>query len=365
MSAWVLFYHRVFPDTPASDVTVAEFEWQMDFLARRCDVVSLEEVAAHARGERRLARPSVAITFDDGWFDNFVYAYPVLKRRGLRATVFVATGQVAPGEGIRPTLEDCWQGRADPRELQRPLGVQEGFDRADGGDRGEFLTWAELRVMQASGVFAVESHGVGHPSGFRGDEVLGFGDGRPRWPLRSALGDPRPGVPVYRVGSALGGPVFQPDPGLADHLAGVAAGRGGERFLEGPGAEAVLRGEAARYRAEHPGAGGRWETHGEARRRIAGELRRSREALREELGRDSRHLCWPWGEWGPAGLEAARDAGFEAGYTTTPGVVTVGADPFQLPRVSAGRRRGAFRKRCFVYARPALARWYLGLRRAR
>ncbi|MHB8765503.1 MAG: polysaccharide deacetylase family protein, partial [Deferrisomatales bacterium] len=291
MGAFVLFYHRVFPQGPAPDVDVATFDWQLGHLARHYTVVTLDEVVAHARGALRLPRRSVAITFDDGWFDNFVYAYPILKKHGLKATVFVATGRIGGEARVRPTLEDCWQGRAAPEELQRPLGVQEGFDRAVDGDQSQFLTWEELRVLERSQVFDVQSHGAEHASAFCGDAITGFSDGRPGWAVRSAARDQRPGVPLYPAASALRGPAFRPDPGLNDHLAELVARGGGPVYLARPDAEAVLRGEVGRYRSRHPGAGGNWETEEEATGRILGELEASRRAIRRELGHEARHLC--------------------------------------------------------------------------
>ncbi len=97
--------------------------WWMDFagqMARLEDlgyrVVPLEEaVELLARGEP-LQRPTLAITFDDGFANNLDVAFPELHRRGWPATVFVTTGWL----GRRPFLT--------PRELQglAALGIEVG-----------------------------------------------------------------------------------------------------------------------------------------------------------------------------------------------------------------------------------------------
>jgi len=59
------------------------FESQMRFIKKNYNVVSLQEAL------KDLDRKQVVITFDDGYRNNLVHAYPVLKKLGLKATVYV------------------------------------------------------------------------------------------------------------------------------------------------------------------------------------------------------------------------------------------------------------------------------------
>ncbi|MFH1134713.1 MAG: polysaccharide deacetylase family protein [Pseudomonadota bacterium] len=97
----ILLYHRVLPpdhqdvfSSPHIMVSAPDFEKQMAFLAEHYQVLPLEELAGRlARG--RLPHPRLAaVTFDDGWEDNHRHAYPILKRHGLPATIFLTTGFV-------------------------------------------------------------------------------------------------------------------------------------------------------------------------------------------------------------------------------------------------------------------------------
>ncbi len=95
----VLAYHSVAPD-PApyckSDIRVrpAEFEQQVKYLARHYQVLSLSAVSAILADGGRLPARAVVITFDDGYEDNYLYAYPLLARYGLVATFFVVSDAV-------------------------------------------------------------------------------------------------------------------------------------------------------------------------------------------------------------------------------------------------------------------------------
>jgi len=93
----ILTYHRVNDDHPADRLTVPvqAFRAQMEALvAERRPVVSLRSMLPGLRGTAPIAEGAVALTFDDGYEDNFRHALPVLERLGLPATFFIATGLV-------------------------------------------------------------------------------------------------------------------------------------------------------------------------------------------------------------------------------------------------------------------------------
>ena len=94
----VLTYHRVLEkweptldySQPGMVVTVPTFERQLAFLARHFEIVPLGALAdgpAPPAGRR----PRCAITFDDGWRDNYELAYPILRKQGVPATIFLTT----------------------------------------------------------------------------------------------------------------------------------------------------------------------------------------------------------------------------------------------------------------------------------
>jgi len=97
----VLTYHRVLPDNLCADylfpslaVPESMFRGQMATLARRCNVVTLDEGLLAIQSGKVADRPMVAITFDDGYSDNIRLAAPVMDALGLRATFFVVAGLI-------------------------------------------------------------------------------------------------------------------------------------------------------------------------------------------------------------------------------------------------------------------------------
>ncbi len=117
----VLTWHRV--DRPAVrpwlypgliSATPERFARQVEWLARRFRVLSVDDVLA-ARRRRRLPRRALLLTFDDGYADFAEHAWPILRAAGLPATLFVATD----GAGSAP-LPFWWD------RLHAALGTQDG-----------------------------------------------------------------------------------------------------------------------------------------------------------------------------------------------------------------------------------------------
>lgn len=91
----ILMYHSVDKTSDKENrlvVTPENFKRQMEFLKRnRYNVISLNEVVDLLNSKKRIPRKTACITFDDGYENNYKYAYPVLKKLGLPATMFVMT----------------------------------------------------------------------------------------------------------------------------------------------------------------------------------------------------------------------------------------------------------------------------------
>lgn len=91
----ILRYHSV-SDFRRHEVNVKikSFRKQMEFLRRYCSVISLQEALKILKEKKRLPRRAVAVTFDDGYEDNYTNTYPVLKELKFPATVFLTAGYI-------------------------------------------------------------------------------------------------------------------------------------------------------------------------------------------------------------------------------------------------------------------------------
>jgi peptidoglycan/xylan/chitin deacetylase (PgdA/CDA1 family) len=95
-NAVVLMYHRIAePESDVWGITVspARFEDHLMVLKKTGKVVPLEQLA-DAVNAKSLPKNRIAITFDDGYLDNFKAAKPLLEKYGIPATFFIASGNV-------------------------------------------------------------------------------------------------------------------------------------------------------------------------------------------------------------------------------------------------------------------------------
>ena len=103
----ILAYHRVMPtdalecypfDQELISATPDQFDSQMRYVREHLHPISLKDVIAQIEHGTPLPPNSVAVTFDDGFADTYRYAFPVLRRYHIPATIFVSTGYVESGE---------------------------------------------------------------------------------------------------------------------------------------------------------------------------------------------------------------------------------------------------------------------------
>jgi peptidoglycan/xylan/chitin deacetylase (PgdA/CDA1 family) len=97
--AIVLRYHSVRPDdgpeplyvSPSISLPVSLFERQIEYLARNYHPVPLSALVDAIRTGQPLLPLSVAITFDDGYLDNYQCALPILAKYRVPATIFLVS----------------------------------------------------------------------------------------------------------------------------------------------------------------------------------------------------------------------------------------------------------------------------------
>ena len=97
----ILCYHRFGPRATKLNVTPQAFEQQMEFLARNgYTVISLERLQRFLAGKEAVPAKSVVVTIDDGYRSTYEIAWPVLKKFGFPATVFLYTDFVGASDAM-------------------------------------------------------------------------------------------------------------------------------------------------------------------------------------------------------------------------------------------------------------------------
>lgn len=134
----ILAYHSIDTSGSVISTTPEKFRSQMQYLAKDSfNVISLGEVTKCICEKRPFPPRSVAITFDDGYKNVYDVAYPLLKKFGFKATVFLVAGYCG--------RSNQWKGQ--------PKGIP----------TLDLLDWDEIIEMANDGM-EFGAHTMSHPS---------------------------------------------------------------------------------------------------------------------------------------------------------------------------------------------------------
>ena len=108
----ILIFHRVLPEPDPifpDELDARHFDQMMGWINSWFNVMPLDAAVNAIKG-RNLPARALAITFDDGYADNRTVALPILKRHGLSATFFIATGYLDGGRMWNDTVTEAIRG---------------------------------------------------------------------------------------------------------------------------------------------------------------------------------------------------------------------------------------------------------------
>lgn len=100
----ILLYHHISEETNGSAITPGQFEEEIRLLWEQgYEAVTFDQMIAYVKEGKALPEKPVCITFDDGYRSNYEYAYPILKKYGMKATIFVIGVSVGSTEHYKET----------------------------------------------------------------------------------------------------------------------------------------------------------------------------------------------------------------------------------------------------------------------
>lgn len=200
-SLWIATYHRVLPpddprsgsEEPGMVVEPETLRLHFETFRDNFQVVKLSDWIEAAQLGKPLPRSALAITFDDGWVDNYEYAFPLLQEYALPATLFLVTDMIESNERFWPNRVsdivaqhgtdffcshfpllgkaewaakrhmEAWQviaalKRVTDVEIETALAEFEARHAIVPQRGNGLLNWAHVHEMQASGLMEMGSH---------------------------------------------------------------------------------------------------------------------------------------------------------------------------------------------------------------
>ncbi|MDQ2668413.1 MAG: polysaccharide deacetylase family protein [Gemmatimonadota bacterium] len=173
------------------------FRAQLKYLETNYECLGIEDAVVRLR-EGGFSRPTVAITFDDGYRNNLSVALPILRELGIPATVYVATGIIGTTQQLWTTELEYALRQSGERELRLPENIpgipvrlrssnaasaalisalktvprairvavldslRGQLERPSIPSAFEFMTWNDVTALDQTGLVRVGAHTVHH-----------------------------------------------------------------------------------------------------------------------------------------------------------------------------------------------------------
>lgn len=239
----------------------------------------------------------IVMTFDDGYLDNLTVAYPILKKYGLKATIFVNPEFVSLTSGIR---------------------IKRDYPDLSAKDKDElgFLNWDEIKFLDSTEYIDIQSHSMTHSFYFCENVVNDIYEGKREQYWMSWIAQPEKktfwmvedqrdfvpyGTPMFKEYRALGLRRYFPDPVLNEKVVKLY----NKAHLNRD--ELIQR--ANELLKKYPGC---FESDEEMEERFRYELCESKRILEGKLNKKVDFLCWPGGGYNDVSLRIAEEAGYLA-----------------------------------------------------
>ena len=280
--------------------------------SRNYNPVFWHETYDYLRGKITLPNNSIMLTFDDGYLDNWVFVFPLLKKYGLKATIFINPSFVDYSSKIRKNLDDVWEGTCVYNDLEK-----EGF-----------LSWDEMRAMESSGLIDIQSHSLTHTWYFTSPKIVDFHHHKKYSPYPWLLWNEFPlkkpfyltenlekllpyGYPIFEHQKSLLARQYYPDQNVIGNIINHVNDGGAEDFFDQP----TWKEDLLKYCQSlnlKDNSHGTYESKINYCIRIKTELAESKRLIEVNLGKQVDYLCWPGGGCNNKTISIARDIGYKA-----------------------------------------------------
>jgi hypothetical protein len=315
----VVFFHSVAPEKfnlwtrNYLTLELIYFEAFLEYLKKnKWQTIFLDEYYSIRKSAKNPPKHVCCITFDDGFLDNYIYCYPLLKKYGFKGTIFINPEFIDLKRKIAKTLENVWGNEVNQSEISQ-LG---------------YLSWDEIRLMQKSGVIDIQSHTLTHTMYFVSDELISFHrpDKDCLYPIGNLFPDRKPyyindkeferlipyGTPFFKESSAVIGKRVFINKAFNNAIVKLLSDYKWNQMNAIDRAYEIVSSEYQLWKNKNEIIEN-IETQAEYEKRLYDEIVGSKNIIEDKLGKKIHFLCWPHGD----NTETTHKFALDAGYLAT------------------------------------------------
>ncbi|MDY6172910.1 MAG: polysaccharide deacetylase family protein [Fusobacterium necrophorum] len=295
----IFLYHQIHP---GSKVNPELLEQHLLWLSQKgYHTMTLSEYIGEGAPKK-----TVLLTLDDGYYDNYKYVFPLLKKYNMKATIFLNTLYISEDRKQEEEIQE--NGIANQKAILQY--VETGC-----GESAQYMTWREIREMYESGLVDFQAHSHKHMAVFADNKLQGFFQGTEEDCTDTYLyrGRVKEGYPKFRKRGEYTLPGFQIQeeffPIFEEYY---------HRVLKVIENEKKRREEGQKFIEKHSEYFHK-VTEQEFEIRITEDYLENKRQIEAHLGNEVSCFCWPWGHRSWSGVSILEKLGVRAFVTTKKG----------------------------------------------
>jgi len=258
------------------------FEQHLKFLVSRFSVITLKELWMIRSGYLKPVKNSIIINLDDGYLDNFLWAFPLIKKYGVKVTIFISPDFVDRRKIVRSKKED----------------------------ESGFLSWEEMKIMEASGLVDIQSHTMTHSKYFISEKITDFHNyySDYLYPIGNLYPEQKPyyignksfkelipyGYPFFEESSSVIARKIEINPEFTELCIKLLKNYDFDNYNFSEAFE-IIKPYYFNYLKNNKLIISR-ESEDDYRKRVHFEIAESKRIIEEKLGKKVEFLCWPHGD---------------------------------------------------------------------
>ena len=155
----VFLYHQVNPIS--SNVSPELFEEHLKIIKK----YNMETITISEYYNKNINKNSMLLTFDDGYYDNFKYVFPLLKKYNMKATIFLNTLYIMDKRENEPEIKD---------NNTVNLEAMKKYIENGKATINQYMSWEEIKEMYYSGLIDFQAHSHKHMAIFKDIKIEGL-----------------------------------------------------------------------------------------------------------------------------------------------------------------------------------------------
>ena len=151
-------YHQV---NPISNVSPELFEEHLKVIKEyKMNTITISEFY-----NKEVPTNSILLTFDDGYFDNYKYVFPLLKKYNMKATIFLNTLYIMDKRETEPEIKD---------NNTVNLEAMKEYIKSGKATINQYMSWEEIKEMYDSSLIDFQAHSHKHMAMFVDTKIEGL-----------------------------------------------------------------------------------------------------------------------------------------------------------------------------------------------